>query len=258
MNLKFKHKYFILLEISTWLNNNLQDANSPSIENLIYFHDHAISIIILIITIIIYNIKFLIINNINNKFILHNQTIEIIWTILPIIILIFLAIPSLKILYLTEEIYNPSITIKSIGHQWYWSYEYSNFKNIEFNSFIIQYNENINNNFRLLDVDNRIILPFNNQIRLLISSIDVIHSWTIPSLGIKIDSIPGRINQTFIYLNQPGIFFGQCSEICGINHRFIPIIIERTSIYNFINWLKNFSLNDWNISYDLLNHIIVN
>lgn len=104
---------------------------------------------------------------------------------------------------------------------------------------------NKNNIFRLLDVDNRIIIPFNNKIRLLISSIDVIHSWTIPSLGIKIDSIPGRINQTLINTNRPGIFFGQCSEICGINHRFIPISIERTSKINFINWLKLNSLDDW-------------
>lgn len=153
----------------------------------------------------------------------------------------------MKILYLTDEIIKPLLTIKSIGHQWYWRYEYSDFKNIDFNSFILLYNNNLPNNniFRLLDVDNRLILPFNNQIRILTSSIDVIHSWTIPSLGIKIDSIPGRINQSSIIINRPGIFFGQCSEICGINHRFIPIIIERTSKINFINWLKINSLDDW-------------
>lgn len=236
------YKIFFFLEICLWLIYNLQDANSPIIENLIFFHDHAISIIIIINFIILYIITNLIINKLNNKFILQNQTIEIIWTILPIIILIFLAIPSLKILYLTEEIYTPTLTIKSIGHQWYWKYEYPNFHNIEFNSFITQHE---NNNFRLLDVDNRIVIPFNNQIRMLTTSIDVIHSWTVPSLGIKIDSIPGRINQTLIHSNRPGIYFGQCSEICGINHRFIPIVIESTSINNFINWLKNISLDDW-------------
>jgi len=222
--------------LNSWSNFNLQDANSPIIENLIFFHDHAIIIINIITTIILYIICNLIINKFNNKFILQNQLIETIWTILPIIILIFLAIPSLKILYLTDEIIKPSITIKSIAHQWYWSYEYSDFKNIEFDSFIINY-YNIKY-FRLLDVDNRLILPFNNYIRLLTTSNDVIHSWTIPSLGIKIDSIPGRINQTSIFLNRPGIYFGQCSEICGINHRFIPIVIERTSKYNFFFWIN--------------------
>lgn len=245
MNLKFIYKdYFLFLEISTWSNITLQNANSPIIENLLFFHDHAIIIIIIITIIILYIIISLILNNINNKLILHNQIIEIIWTIIPIIILIFLAIPSLKILYLTDEINNPSITIKCIGHQWYWKYEYSDFDIIEFNSFIIQ--PNSLNSFRLLDVDNRIIIPTNNYIRIIISSIDVIHSWTIPSLGIKVDSIPGRINQTLIFLNRPGLFFGQCSEICGINHRFIPIVIERTSKTNFINWLKYIlSLDDW-------------
>lgn len=185
------------------------------------------------------------INKFNNKIILQNQIIEIIWTLIPIIILLFLAIPSLKILYLTDEIFYPLITIKIIGHQWYWKYEYRDFNNLEFDSFINQFNYKNSNLFRLLDVDNRLIIPYKNQIRLLFTSIDVIHSWTIPSIGIKIDSIPGRINQSSIFLNRPGLYFGQCSEICGINHRFIPIVIERTSKLYFLNWLKINSLDDW-------------
>nr|AFN27594.1 cytochrome c oxidase subunit II [Diadromus collaris] len=225
--------------MSNWSMINLQDANSPIMENLYFFHDHAMLIILMITIMIFYIILTLSINKFNNKMILQNQMIEIIWTIFPMIILIFLAIPSLKILYLTDEIIKPLLTIKSIGHQWYWSYEYSDFKNIDFNSFMLLYNNSFNNNmFRLLDVDNRLILPFNNQIRILTSSIDVIHSWTIPSLGIKMDSIPGRINQSSIMINRPGIFFGQCSEICGMNHSFMPIMIESTSKMNFINWLK--------------------
>lgn len=247
MNYNSNLRFISLLEICTWSIINIQNANSPIIENLIFFHDHAIIIIIIITIIILYIIITLIINKFNNKLILQNQIIEIIWTIIPIIILIFIAIPSLKILYLTDEIINPSLTIKTIGHQWYWRYEYSDFKNIEFNSFINLYQNNtINNKFRLLDVDNNIIIPINNQIRILISSTDVIHSWTVPSIGIKIDSIPGRINQTSIFSNRPGLIFGQCSEICGINHRFIPIVVERTSKNNFINWLKSSSLDDWN------------
>nr|AZL93079.1 cytochrome c oxidase subunit 2 [Amblyjoppa sp. ZJUH_2016002] len=222
--------------MSNWAMLNLQDSNSPIMENLIFFHDHAMMIIMMITMMILYIMFSLLLNKLNNKMILHNQMIEIIWTILPMLILIFLAIPSLKILYLTDEMIKPLMTIKTIGHQWYWSYEYSDFKNIEFNSFMLNYSDK--NIFRLLDVDNRLIIPFNNKIRLLISSIDVIHSWTIPSLGIKIDSIPGRINQTMMIMNRPGIFFGQCSEICGMNHSFMPISIESTSKINFINWLK--------------------
>lgn len=164
-------------------------------------------------------------------------------------ILIFIALPSLKILYITDETYTNKLSFKSIRHQWYWSYEYTDFFNIEFNSYIIPSNQLLPNEFRLLDTDNRCILPYNWHIRVLTTSIDVIHAWTIPSLGIKIDSTPGRLNQTFIYIYRPGIFFGQCSEICGINHRFIPIVIESTNLINFKNWLINFhnnkSLNDW-------------
>nr|UVU30517.1 cytochrome c oxidase subunit 2 [Odontocolon albotibiale] len=224
----------------TWSMMNLQDANSPNMEHLIFFHDHSMMILLMITMSIIYIMTTLFMNNMNNKFILQNQFIEIIWTIIPMIILIYMAIPSLKILYLNDEINKPLITIKSIGHQWYWSYEYSDFKNIEFDSFMIQMNNHKLNSFRLLDVDNHMIIPFNNQIRMLINSADVIHSWTIPSIGIKIDSIPGRINQTMMYISRPGLYFGQCSEICGMNHSFMPIVMESTSNNNFIKWLKNY------------------
>lgn len=172
-----------------------------------------------------------------NRLILEGQIIEIIWTVVPIIFLIFLAIPSLKILYLTDEINNPIISVKVIGHQWYWRYEYSDFKDIIFDSFII--NNISKSRFRLLDVDNNIILPINNQIRLLINSSDVIHSFAIPSIGVKVDAVPGRINQIPLYIKRPGLYFGQCSEICGVNHRFIPIVIEATKLKYFINWINS-------------------
>jgi len=224
--------------MTTWLDLRLQDRNSPIIEQLNFFHDHSILILILVTSIVAYIIIILFFNKLNNRFLLHGQIIEIIWTVLPAIILLFIAFPSLRILYLLDEINKPSISIKTIGHQWYWRYEYSDFKNIEFDSYIIPNNEFSLNNFRLLDVDNRIILPINNQIRIIISSLDVIHSWTIPSLGIKVDANPGRLNQTNFFINRPGLFFGQCSEICGTNHRFIPIVIERTNISYFIKWIK--------------------
>nr|YP_010716056.1 cytochrome c oxidase subunit II [Parnassius hide]WDE75766.1 cytochrome c oxidase subunit II [Parnassius hide] len=225
----------------TWSNLNLQNGASPLMEQIIFFHDHTLIILIMITILVGYLMFILFFNKLINRFLLEGQMIELIWTIIPAITLIFIALPSLRLLYLLDELNNPLITLKSIGHQWYWSYEYSDFNNIEFDSYMIQYNKNIPENFRLLDVDNRIILPMNNQIRIMVTATDVIHSWTIPSLGVKVDANPGRLNQTSFFINRPGIFFGQCSEICGANHSFMPIVIESISIKNFINWINNYS-----------------
>lgn len=225
--------------MSTWANLGLQDSNSPIIEQLNFFHDHALLIIILVTLSVGYLMGTLFFNKLNNRYLLHGQTIEVIWTILPAIILLFIAFPSLRILYLLDEVNNPSISLKTIGHQWYWSYEYSDFSGIEFDSYIIPQNEISLDTFRLLDVDNRVILPINNQIRILVSATDVLHSWAIPSLGVKIDASPGRLNQTNFFINRPGLFFGQCSEICGANHSFIPIVIESIPTNHFIKWISN-------------------
>lgn len=233
--------------MSTWANLNLQDSSSPLIEQLIFFHDHALLILVIITILVGYLIFSLFFNNYVNRYLLHGQTIEIIWTILPAIILLFIAFPSLRLLYLLDEINEPSITLKAIGHQWYWSYEYSDFNNIEFDSYIIPSNELPTDGFRLLDVDNRVILPINSQIRILVTAADVIHSWTVPALGVKIDGTPGRLNQINFLIKRPGLFYGQCSEICGANHSFIPIVIERIPINYFIKWISNnnSSLDDW-------------
>nr|QHQ98485.1 cytochrome oxidase subunit 2 [Microdiplogynium sp. XFX] len=223
----------------TWANIMFPNANSPIMEQLLYFHDHSMIIIILITIMITYIMINTLMNKFSSRFILEGQEIETVWTILPALMLIFIALPSLKLLYMMEETFNPSLTLKIIGHQWYWSYEYSNF-NIEFDSFMIPETEMNPNHFRLLDVDNRVILPFKLNIRFLITAADVIHSWTIPSLGIKVDAVPGRINQLFALVTRPGIFYGQCSEICGANHSFMPISLEFTSQNNFINWLMNY------------------
>lgn len=164
-----------------------------------------------------------------NRFFLEAQTIELFWTTLPAFILIFIVIPSLKTLYLIEENLNPLLTIKTIGYQWYWGYEYTNFKNLKFNSLIIN-----SSSTRLLKTSSNLVIPNYTPTRILISSKDVIHSWTIPSLGVKADAIPGRINQIFIITKRPSILIGQCSEICGAGHRFIPIIIESPTTKNFI------------------------
>lgn len=225
--------------MSTWANLNLQNRASPLIEQLTFFHDHALLILIIITVLVSYIISILFFNKLSNRYLLHGQTIEIIWTIIPAIVLLFIAFPSLRLLYLIDEINEPIITLKSIGHQWYWSYEYSDFINIEFDSYIIPTHELSSNGFRLLDVDNRVILPLNSQIRVLVTATDVIHSWAIPTLGVKIDGTPGRLNQTNFIINRPGLFFGQCSEICGANHSFMPIIIESIPINYFIKWIIN-------------------
>nr|QDI93468.1 cytochrome c oxidase subunit II [Pygovepres vaccinicola] len=223
----------------TWLNISFQNANSPLMEQLIFFHDHTLMILMMITITVSYIMVTTMYNKMINRYLLEGQTIELIWTILPAVILMFIALPSLKILYLMDEINNPLMTIKAIGHQWYWSYEYSDMKNIEMESYMKPSNSLENNEFRLIDVDNRIILPMNSNIRILVTSSDVIHSWTIPSLGVKIDGTPGRLNQGTLNMNRPGLLYGQCSEICGANHSFMPIVVESISMNQFMNWLNS-------------------
>nr|YP_009330768.1 cytochrome c oxidase subunit II [Bullanga florida]APD79370.1 cytochrome c oxidase subunit II [Bullanga florida] len=224
--------------MATWSNLSLQNSVSPLMEQLTFFHDHTLLILMMITILVAYLLSTLFFNKFINRFLLEGQTIEIIWTILPAITLIFIALPSLRLLYLLDEVDNPSVTLKAIGHQWYWSYEYSDFLNVEFDSYMIPTNELSASGFRLLDVDNRTMLPVSTQVRMLISAADVLHSWTVPALGVKIDATPGRLNQTNFFINRPGLFFGQCSEICGANHSFMPIVIESIPMKIFINWVK--------------------
>jgi len=171
---------------------------------------------------------------INKKF-FEDQKLEFIWTLFPLLILVFIVMPSIKILYLIEE-NNYSFSLKVTGHQWYWSYEYPEF-DLEFDSYIAQNRFSL---FRLLDVDNRVSLPNSRKLRFIISSEDVIHSWAIPSLGLKMDAIPGRLNYLTSIFKHYGLFFGQCSEICGTNHRFIPISLEITNLKTFLKWINSF------------------
>nr|QJS34738.1 cytochrome c oxidase subunit II [Lucanus chengyuani] len=224
--------------MASWKMILLQDSASPLMEQLSFFHDHTLMILMMITVLVGYLMISMFFNKYNYRFLLEGQTIEVIWTILPAITLIFIALPSLRLLYLLDEINNPLISIKSIGHQWYWSYEYSDFKMIEFDSYMIPQQEMSMSTFRLLDVDNRIVLPFNSQIRMMVTAADVIHSWTIPSLSVKIDATPGRLNQISFLINRSGLFFGQCSEICGANHSFMPIVIESISPSYFIKWIS--------------------
>nr|QCI09250.1 cytochrome c oxidase subunit II [Aponsila sp. FS-2019] len=225
--------------MTTWGNFMLQDANSSMMEQLSFFHDHTMMILVMTTVMVGYIMMSTMINKLINRYLLEGQTMELIWTMLPAITLMFIALPSLRLLYMIDEMNNPIITLKIIGHQWYWSYEYSDFKNIEFDSYMKPENEIKMSEFRLLDVDNRTILPINSQTRVLITAADVLHSWAVPSLGIKIDAVPGRLNQGNININRPGLMYGQCSEICGANHSFMPIVVESVSMKNFIKWMNS-------------------
>nr|AWV84318.1 cytochrome oxidase subunit II [Chilecicada sp. PL492] len=226
--------------MTSWSKINLQDAMSPLMEQLIFFHDHTLVILIMITIIVSYIMMTLFYNKMVNRLLLEGQVVEFVWTLLPAMTLFFIALPSLRLLYLLDEVSSPLLTIKIIGHQWYWSYEYSDFLNVEFDSYMKSSIYLNLSDFRLIDVDNRLVLPFNTQIRFLITSNDVLHSWAMPSLGIKVDAVPGRLNQTAVFLNRPGIIFGQCSEICGANHSFMPIVIESINTKMFLSWLLNY------------------
>nr|WRK21390.1 cytochrome c oxidase subunit II [Acinopterus sp.] len=219
---------------------SFQDPASPIMEQLIMFHDHTMMILIMITITVAYMMISIMWNKFMNRYLLEGQMIELIWTLMPAILLILIAMPSLKILYLIEESTKPMISIKVIGHQWYWTYEYSDFKEIEFDSYMKSSNDLNENEFRLIETDNKIVLPYNIQTRMLVTSSDVIHSWTIPSIGLKMDAMPGRMNQTNILITRPGVFYGQCSEICGANHSFMPITLEAISTKKFIEWSKSF------------------
>nr|YP_010957501.1 cytochrome c oxidase subunit II [Astrapogon alutus]WMY90828.1 cytochrome c oxidase subunit II [Astrapogon alutus]WNH21663.1 cytochrome c oxidase subunit II [Astrapogon puncticulatus] len=213
-----------------------QDAASPVMEELLHFHDHALMIVFLISTLVLYIIVAMVTTQLTNKNILDSQEIEIIWTILPAIILILIALPSLRILYLMDEVNSPHLTIKAIGHQWYWSYEYTDYKELGFDSYMVPTQDLTPGQFRLLETDHRMVVPVESPVRVLVSAEDVLHSWAVPALGVKMDAVPGRLNQTAFLTSRPGVFYGQCSEICGANHSFMPIVVEAVPLKHFENW----------------------
>jgi len=226
-----------------------QDSASPQMEALVELHDNIMfySVIILfgvgwtLISIIrnYLNLKW----RVSNKHLNHGTLIELIWTITPALILILIAFPSFKLLYLMDEVTDPSLTVFVEGHQWYWSYQYPDFLNedeeeLEFDSYLVPESDLEDGALRMLEVDNRVILPELTHVRFIVSSGDVIHSYACPALGIKCDAYPGRLNQFSVLINREGLFFGQCSEICGILHSSMPIAIESVSLEKFLSWLQ--------------------
>lgn len=220
----------------------LQPAASPLMEELNEFHNFLLvitgGIVLFILGLLTYvcikfNAK---INPVPAKF-SHNILIEIIWTIIPIIILVVIAVPSFRILRFAEKIPQVDMTIKVVGYQWYWHYIYPDNDNVEFDSYLITDKNLKSGQKRLLEVDNRIVVPENTTIKFLITAGDVIHSFAVPALGIKTDAVPGRINETWTKIVKKGVYYGQCSELCGVNHGFMPIVIEVVSKEEFKNWL---------------------
>jgi cytochrome c oxidase subunit 2 len=227
-----------------------QDPATPIREGILDLYNMICTIIVVIITFVLWMLvrAIMMFNISNNKIrsnITHGLVIEIVWTIIPARILGFIAIPSFLLLYSMDEIINPAITLKAIGHQWYWSYELtdteSSDRRINFDSYMITEDSLKEGQLRLLEVDNGLILPILTHIRVLVTSADVLHCWAVPSLGVKIDAVPGRINQTSLFIKRPGVFHGQCSELCGVNHRFMPITIEGSDISTFFAWLASFT-----------------
>jgi cytochrome c oxidase subunit 2 len=225
-----------------------QDPATPIIQGIIDFHHDVFCFIFFILGFVIWILgRTLWHFNCNSGYrpvkIVHQSLLEIIWTVAPSCVLIAIAIPSFALLYSIDEVVEPSITVKTIGHQWYWSYEYSDFAEedsnvIVYDSYMIPEDDLELGQLRLLEVDNRVVLPVNTHIRFIITAADVLHSWAIPSLGIKCDAVPGRLNQVSLYLQRTGVFFGQCSELCGVNHGFMPIVIESVSLEHYFDWLS--------------------
>jgi len=226
-----------------------QDPATPVMEGIIHFHNDLMFTLVLIVVFVSWMLARVLIlfnenTNKNPATFVHGSTIEIIWTSIPALILLILAVPSFALLYSMDEVIDPIITLKVIGSQWYWSYEYSDNLDLQdepliFDSYMVQEQDLDIGQFRLLEVDNRVVVPVESHIRVLITASDVLHSWAIPSLGVKLDACPGRLNQTSMFIKREGVFYGQCSEICGVNHGFMPIVVEAVSIDDYILWLQN-------------------
>lgn len=228
---------------------SFQDPATPIMEGIINLH-HDIMFFLCIILIFVMWMLFRTIwhfekfQNLTSSSLTHNTFVEIIWTTTPAIILFIIAIPSFSLLYAMDEIISPAITIKTLGRQWYWSYEYSDYTNennetIAFDSYMVAEDDLELGQLRLLEVDNHVVVPVNTHIRVIVSATDVLHSWAIPSLGVKCDAIPGRLNQISMFIKREGLYYGQCSELCGINHGFMPIVVETVSLPNYVAWLYN-------------------
>jgi cytochrome c oxidase subunit 2 len=226
-----------------------QDPATPVMEGIINFHHDLMFFLVVILVVVSWMLArclwFFDVerNPIPSKNV-HGTTLEIIWTVTPAIILMIIAVPSFALLYSIDELIDPAITLKVVGHQWYWSYEYSDYEStdgesLNFDSYMIPDEDLVKGKLRLLEVDNRVVLPVDTHIRVIVTAADVLHCWAIPSFGFKIDACPGRLNQAALFIKREGVYYGQCSEICGINHGFMPIVVNAVSLEDFVSWISS-------------------
>lgn len=227
-----------------WAGLSFQEGTSVIIELIIAFHDYIMIILVLIMVFVSYIFIFVRMSKFLDKYVVESHFLELIWTLLPMVILLFMAFPSLYLLYLTEDVTSSSNSVKVVAHQWYWEYEYRSSSFPSFDSYLTSSPLSTSTPlFRNLDVDNRLVLPCFISSLMLISSADVLHSWTVPIIGVKVDAIPGRLNYLSITPTSCGVFYGQCSELCGTNHSFMPIVVERIYFSDFMAHLSNNSDN---------------
>ena len=249
-NMLIISKFVAFCDVAERWQLGLQDPATPAMEGMFLFHNY-IMVFLITIGVFVLWMLYQVVDSFNadshpisEKF-THSTTLEIIWTIVPAVLLMLIAIPSFALLYSLDELIDPTLTLKIVGHQWYWSYEYSDYATLEggeslnFDSYLITTADLTRGAFRLLEVDNRVMLPINTHIRLLITAADVLHCWAVPSFGIKVDACPGRLNQASLFIKREGYFYGQCSEICGVNHGFMPIVVRGVYINKFIKWISS-------------------
>lgn len=218
-----------------------QDPASPVMVQIDDFHDLLLVIITLISVFVLALLVYVVIKfredvNPTPSRRTHHALLEVIWTAVPVLILVLIAIPSFKTLYYMDKASDPEMTIKAVAYQWYWSYEYPDLENITFDAYMLEDDELEEGQPRLLTTDETLVVPVNTDIRLLITAGDVLHSWAMPALGVKMDAVPGRLNETWFRVEQPGMYYGQCSELCGVNHGFMPITLKAVSKEEYAEW----------------------
>ena len=227
---------------------NLREAFSPVMTEMVSFHNALIWLIV-IISLFVLALLVIIVVKFNTKAnpkaskTTHNTFIEIAWTAIPVLILVVMAVPSFKLLYKSDVVPEAHMTVKAIGHQWYWSYEYPDHGNFTYDAWLVQDKEDMEGEdrpfTRLLTTDTRVVVPVGKVIRVQMTSTDVLHSWAVPSLGVKKDAVPGRLNELWFEADREGIFYGQCSELCGTNHGFMPIEVHAVSEEDFLAWVED-------------------
>jgi cytochrome c oxidase subunit 2 len=221
----------------------LQQSASPVMDNIIWFHDFLLYIItaiagFVLVLLVVVMVRFNARSNPIPSRTTHNTLIEIAWTLIPIVILMFIAVPSFKLLFFQLNVPPADLTVKATGKQWYWSYSYPDNGQFEFDSLMLKEGERKEGQPRLLAVDNEMVVPVNKTVRVITTGSDVIHSFAVPSFGIKIDAVPGRINETWFTATREGVYYGQCSELCGKNHAFMPIAVHVVSEQAFSAWVE--------------------